>query len=136
MVASASSLNSPPRTVPCLNRGKAPPAGWLGQERIHVLWGKVGDATPHTRMRWREPLMAAVAPDHEYAKPAVPIAIRDLPQVPFVHLAKRELDALGRASSKPPLPSRSETPSEEGANGLTARRNGPTFTASARTLST
>lgn len=74
--------------------------GWLGQERIHILLGNVGDATPHTRVLWREPLVAVVAPDHEYARSAGPMALRDLAKAPFVHRSNCELDALGRARLK------------------------------------
>lgn len=73
---------------------------WLAQERIDVLWGNVGDATPHTRVLWREPLVAVVSPGHEYARSAGPMALRDLAKLPFVHRSNCELDALGRARLK------------------------------------
>lgn len=74
--------------------------GWLGQERIHILWGNVGDTTPHTRVLWREPLVAVVAPNHEYTRSVGPMALRDLAKTPFVHRSNCELDALGRARLK------------------------------------
>ncbi len=73
---------------------------WFAQARIDVLWGNVTDTTPNTRILWREPLVAVVAPSHEYASTVSPISLQDMAKVPFVHRSNCEMDALGRARLK------------------------------------
>jgi len=75
-------------------------AGWFAQERIDVAWTNVNDLTPNSRVLWREPLVAVVAPKHPFAKVRGHIAIRDLENQPFVHRSRCELDAIGRAQLK------------------------------------
>lgn len=71
----------------------------FAQERLDILWGNVSDLTPNTRILWREPLMAVVAPGHAYASNNV-ITLRDLAEEPFIHRLHCELDALGRNQLK------------------------------------
>jgi DNA-binding transcriptional LysR family regulator len=71
-------------------------AGWFAQERVDVAWTNVNDLTPNSRVLWREPLVAVVAPNHSFAKVRGHIAIRDLENQPFVHRSRCELDAIGR----------------------------------------
>lgn len=73
---------------------------WFAQDRLDAVWGNIGDLTPHSRVLWREPLLAVVAAGHAYARPAGTIALGDLARVPFVHRSNCELDALGRARLK------------------------------------
>ena len=75
-------------------------AGWLAQERVDIAWTNVNDLTPNARVLWREPLVAAVAANHPFAKVRGHIAIRDLENQPFVHRSRCELDAVGRAQLK------------------------------------
>ncbi len=74
--------------------------GWFGQERLDIAWTNVGDLTPNARVLWREALVAVVAPEHDFARSAGAISIRDLGKAPFVHRSRCELDALGRARLK------------------------------------
>lgn len=75
-------------------------AGWLTQNRLDVVWGNVGDLTPHARVLWREPLVAVIAPSHDLLPTSGAIPIRDLARAPFVHRSNCELDSMGRARLK------------------------------------
>ncbi|MFZ5483684.1 MAG: LysR family transcriptional regulator [Pseudomonadota bacterium] len=75
-------------------------ASWFTRNRLAVVWGNVGDLTPHARVLWREPLVAVMAPNHALATSMGTIPIRDLAKAPFVHRSNCELDSLGRARLK------------------------------------
>lgn len=74
--------------------------GWFGQGRLEVVWSDVGDLTANSRVLWREPLVAVMAPDHPLTGGTGAISIRDLAKAPFVHRSNCELDLLGRARLK------------------------------------
>jgi DNA-binding transcriptional LysR family regulator len=74
--------------------------GWFRQQRLDMLWGNVDDLTANTKVLWREPLVAAVAAEHPYARLTGGISVRDLAKVPFIHRSHCELDAIGRNKLK------------------------------------
>jgi DNA-binding transcriptional LysR family regulator len=74
--------------------------GWLAKERVDIAWTNVNDLTPNARVLWREPLVAIVAPSHNFADRGGSISIRDLAKQPFVHRSRCELDAIGRSQLK------------------------------------
>lgn len=74
--------------------------GWFIQDRVDLIWSNVGDLTPHSRVLWREPLVAVASPNHDLAKAQSTIPLRALAKTPFIHRSNCELDSLGRARLK------------------------------------
>ena len=73
-------------------------AGWMGQERIDAALTVVAENTSNVQVLWREPFVAAVAPDHHLAKsPRGTISIRDLGAEPFVFRSRCEMSPVGQA---------------------------------------